>query len=57
MTLFFYKSFQQAMESNLKTFDKQSGEIWLYQSKIILVRTQNSSITNKNPWLSILKMQ
>ena len=45
------------MESNSKTFDKQSVVILLHQSEIILIQTQNSSITNKNHQLSILKMQ
>ena len=35
MTFFFVKSFKQAMESNSKTFDKQSIVILLHQSKII----------------------
>ena len=48
MTFFFDKSFKQAMESTSKTFDKQSIMILLHQSKIILVQTQNSSITHKN---------
>ena len=48
MTFFFDKSFKQAMESNSKTFDKQSVVILLHQSSIILVQTQNTSITHKN---------
>ena len=48
MTFFFDKSFKQAMESNSKTCDKQSVVILLHQSKIILVKTQNSSTTHKN---------
>ena len=47
MTFFFDKSFKQAMESNSKTFDKQSVVILLHHSKIILVQTQNSSISQK----------
>ena len=45
---FFDKSFKQDMESTSKTFDKQSIVILLHQSNIILVQTQNSSITHKN---------
>ena len=48
MTFFFDKSFKQAMESNSKTFDKQSVLILLHLSNIILVQTQNTSITHKN---------
>ena len=48
ITFFFDKSFKQAMESTSKTFDKQSVVILLHQSKIILVQTQNSSITHEN---------
>ena len=48
MTFFFDKSFKQAMESNSKTFDKQLVVILLHQSNIILVQTQNSSVTHKN---------
>ena len=48
MTFFFDKSFKQAMESNSKTFDKRLNVILLHQSKIILVQTQNTSITHKN---------
>ena len=48
MTLFFDKNFKQVMESTSKTFDKQSVVILLHQSKIILVQTQNSSITHEN---------
>ena len=47
MTFFFDKSFKQAMESNLKTFDKQSVIILMRKSKIILVQTQKSPITHK----------
>ena len=49
MTFFFDKSLKQGMESTSNTFDKQSFVIVLHQSKIILVQTQNSSITHKNP--------
>ena len=48
MTFFFGKSFKQAMESNSKTFDKQSVVILLHQPKIILVQMQTSSVTHKN---------
>ena len=48
MTFYFDKSFKQAMESNLKTSDKKSVVILLHQSNIILVQTQNSSVTHKN---------
>ena len=48
MTFFSDKSFKQAMELTSKTFDKQSVVILLDKSKIILVQTQNSSVTYKN---------
>ena len=39
------------MESNSKMFDKQSVVILFYQSKTILVQTQNGSITNINAYV------
>ena len=48
ITFFIDKSFKQAIESNSKTFDKQLVVILLHKLKIILVQTQNSSITRKN---------
>ena len=48
MTFIFDKSFNQGMESTSKIFEKPSVVILLHQSKIILVQTQNSSITHEN---------
>ena len=48
MTFFFDKRFKESMESTSKTFDKQSVVILLHQSKIIVVQTQNSSITHEH---------
>ena len=48
MSFIFDKSFKQGMVSTSKSFDKQSVVILLHQSKIILVQTQNSSITHEN---------
>ena len=57
MTFFFDNKFKQAMESNSETFGKQSVVILLHQSKNIMVKTQNSSITHKNHLLRVFKMQ